>query len=83
MANGGDIIIKGSSVDIDYDDAKYPTEPGKPRNHKASDQTITRVTVEDANNTVKYDSNNETAADPSLWTIHVYCTAPTKPASKN
>ncbi|HBB90075.1 MAG TPA: hypothetical protein DC047_20935 [Blastocatellia bacterium] len=82
MANGGDIIIKGSSVDIDYDDTKYPKEAGKPRNHKASDQTITRVTVEDGNNTVKYDSNNEAAADPSQWIIHIYCAAPTKPASK-
>jgi len=57
MANGADIIIKGSSVDIDFDDDKYPKEPGKPRNHKANGHTITRVTVEDANNTVKYDSN--------------------------
>ncbi len=82
MANGADIIIKGSSVDIDFDDAKYPKEPGKPRNHKASEHTITRVTVEDGNSTVKYDSDSE-AADPSLWTIHVYCAAPTKPATKN
>jgi hypothetical protein len=81
MANGGDIIIKGSSVDIDYDDTKYPKETGKPRNHKSSDQAITRVTVEDGSNAVKYDSNDE-AADPSRWTIHIYCAAATKPASK-
>jgi hypothetical protein len=31
---------------------------------------------------MQYDSSSE-AADPSLWTIHVYCTAPTKPATKN
>ena len=82
MANGADIIIKGSSVDIDYDDARYPKEPGKPRNHKAGDNTITRVTVEDENNTMQYDSSNE-AADPSRWTIHVYCTEPSKPATQS
>lgn len=82
MANGGDIIIKGSSVDIDYDDAKYPKETGKPRNHKSSDQIITRVTVEDGNNTVQYDTSND-AADPSRWTIHIYCDAASKPVTKN
>lgn len=82
MANGADIIIKGSSVDIDFDDDKYPKEAGKPRNHKAADQTITRVTLEDGNNNMQYDSNTD-AADPSRWTIHVYCTAPTKPATKS
>jgi hypothetical protein len=84
MSNGssGDIIIKGSSVDIDYDDAKYPKEPGKPRNHKSNDHAIIRVTVEDANNTMLFDSSSDTA-DPSQWTIHVYCSAPTKPANKN
>ena len=80
MANGADIIIKGSSVDIDFDDATYPKEPGKPRNHKASDHAITRVTVEDENNAMQYDSSDE-AADPARWTIHVYCSAPAKPAS--
>ncbi len=80
MADGADIIIKGSSVDIDFDEAKYPKEPGQPRKHKADDQTITRVTVEDENNTKQYDSSDG-AADPSRWTIHVYCSAPTKPAT--
>lgn len=84
MSNGssGDIIIKGSSVDIDYDDAKYPKEPGKPNNHKSNDHAITRVTVEDANNTMLFDSSRD-AADPSKWIIHVFCSAPTKPANKN
>jgi hypothetical protein len=84
MSNGnsGDIIIKGSSVDIDYDDAKYPKEQGKPNNHKSNDHAITRVTVEDANNTMLFDSSRD-AADPSQWTIHVYCSSPTKPATKN
>ena len=80
MANGGDIIIKGGSVDIDFDEAKYPKEFGRPRNHKADDQTITRVTVEDAASNVKYDSNGDTA-DKTNWTIHVYCIGTNKPVT--
>ncbi|MFN2498160.1 MAG: hypothetical protein ABR557_03645 [Pyrinomonadaceae bacterium] len=81
MANGSDIIIKGGSVDIDFDDDKYPKEPSHPRNHKGADQTITRVTVEDENYAVQYDS--ETAnADPTRWTVHVYCTGPSKPVTE-
>ena len=80
MANGGDIIIKGGSVDIDFDDAVYPKESGKPRNHKGS-QKITRVTVADDNNTVKYDSDQE-VTDPTRWTISVYCTATSAPEQK-
>lgn len=72
MANGGDIIIKGSSVDIDYDNNYYPTEPGK-RSHKNDKQTITRVTVEDAGGTSKYDSARDSSADPTTWTVTVYC----------
>ena len=82
MANGGDIIIKGGSVDIDFDEARYPKDPGQPRKHKANDETITRVTVEDANSNIQYDSNN-TSGDKTYWTIHVYCTSSNKPVSKD
>lgn len=77
MANGGDIIIKGGSVDIDFDDAVYPKEPSKPRNHTGK-QKITRVTVADENNALKYDSDLE-SADPTRWTISVFCTATSAP----
>lgn len=74
MANGGDIIIKGGSVDIDFDDNIYKKEVNKPRNHQAKDQGITRVTVEDAGGGSKYDSDNESSADTSRWKVNVYCT---------
>lgn len=45
MANGGDIIIKGSSVDIDYDEAVYPKDPGNPKKHKNQNKKITRVLI--------------------------------------
>ena len=72
MANGGDIIIKGGSVDIDYDDAVYTVETGKPRNHKNKDQTITRVLVADGGGAKKYDSNDE-SENASAWKVTVYC----------
>ena len=34
MANGADIIIKGSSVELEYDEAVYPKDPGEPKKHK-------------------------------------------------
>jgi len=71
MANGGDIIIRGGSVDIDFDNVFYPSETGK-RSHKNDKQTITQVTVEDQNGTSKYDSAKD-GADASTWTIRVYC----------
>ena len=45
MSNGNDIIIKGSSVDIDYDETVYPKDPGSPRRHKNAGKKITRVTI--------------------------------------
>ena len=44
-ANGGDIIIKGGSVDLDYDEAVYPKNGGNPKSHKNQNKKITRVTI--------------------------------------
>jgi hypothetical protein len=45
MANGADIIIKGSSVDIDYDEAVYPRDSKEPKKHKNENKKITRVLI--------------------------------------
>jgi hypothetical protein len=45
MANGNDIIIKGGSVDIDYDEGVYPKDPGNPKKHKNQNKKITRVLI--------------------------------------
>jgi len=45
MANGGDIIIKGGSVDLDYDEAVYPKDPSNPKKHKNQNKKVTRVTI--------------------------------------
>jgi hypothetical protein len=59
MADGGDIIIRGGSVDLEYDEAVYPMEPGHPRKHKANGKKIRQITVTDINNdTILYDSGD-------------------------
>jgi len=46
MANGGDIIIKGGSCDLIYDEAVYPTDPADPKKHKnKNNQKVTRVKI--------------------------------------
>ena len=44
--DGGVIIIKGGSVDVDYDDNVFKEkDPSKPRSHKAPDRKITRIVI--------------------------------------
>ncbi len=42
---GSDIIIKGGSVDLSYDEAIYLKDNGDPKSHKNADKKITRVTI--------------------------------------
>jgi hypothetical protein len=69
MANGGDIIIKGSSVDITFDDAVYP--PGNSGSHKGQ-RKMQRILVTDGGQAVQYDSE---AADVKKWTVTVLTNA--------
>jgi hypothetical protein len=45
MANGADIIIKGGSVELEYDEGVYPKEPGEPKKHKNHTKKVTRVVI--------------------------------------
>jgi hypothetical protein len=51
MAEGGDIIIKGGSVQLDFNDSYYPKEKGR-LNEK---QNITRIQI---TGDVTYDSKD-------------------------
>ncbi len=42
---GGDIIIKGGSVDINYDENIYQKDPLDPKSHKNANKKITRVVI--------------------------------------
>ena len=46
MANGGDIIIKGGSCDLIFDDDMYPKDPADPKKHpNKKNQKVTRVQI--------------------------------------
>jgi hypothetical protein len=65
MANGNDIIIKGGSVDIIFNDRDYPG--GGNGSHKGQ-RKMERIVVSDAQNNVVYDSQN---ADVKHWQVAV------------
>ena len=44
---GGDIIIKGGSVDLQFDDTLYKKNPGDPKKHENATRKITRIVVLD------------------------------------
>jgi hypothetical protein len=53
--DGGDIIIKGGSVDLEYDESIYEKDPADPKSHKNSTRKITRVVI---TGDISYDSGD-------------------------
>jgi hypothetical protein len=51
--DGGDIIIKGGSVDLTYDETYYPRDSENPKKHTNSNKKITRIII---TGDVTYDS---------------------------
>ncbi len=46
MSNGtGDIIIKGSSAEVEFDDAIYEQDPQNPHRYQNGDKKIVRVLI--------------------------------------
>lgn len=43
--DGNEIIIKGSSVEVEYDGRVYALDPANPRKHKNPSKKITRVVI--------------------------------------
>jgi hypothetical protein len=71
MSEGsGEIIVKGGSVNLDYDDAIYVRDPNDPRKHQNSSRKITRVVVVDEEQVTKYDSDENPGG--LRWTVTVY-----------
>lgn len=65
---GGDIIIKGTSVQVTFDSDIYQKDPNDPGSYKNDTRKITRVRVEDENGRSLYDSGDN---DGLKWTITV------------
>jgi len=73
MANGGDIIIKGGSVDLDFDDNVYKKDdPAKPKKHLNKNGKITQIVVVDENGVEK--CNSGVSPSGLKWTITVTAT---------
>lgn len=43
--NGTEIIIKGSSVEVEFDGNTYQQDPSNPRKHKNANKKIRRVVI--------------------------------------
>ena len=60
MSDGAsEIIIKGGSVEIDFDDSIYHKRNGDPKIHESRDRKITRIGVVDESGGEKFDSGDE------------------------
>jgi hypothetical protein len=68
MANGADIIIKGGSVDISFDDAVYP--PGNSGSHSNSGARMQRILITDEHDQTKYDSGQ--SGTVGKWTVSIF-----------
>jgi hypothetical protein len=69
MGEGGsDIIIKGGSVELTFDDGIYQKESNDPGTYKNQDRQITRVVVLDEEGKIKFDSGASTGL---RWRITV------------
>lgn len=68
--DAGEIIVKGGSIRLEYDDGVYEPEPGDPKIHKNQDRRITRIlVVDDESGAQKYDSGEHN--DGLRWTLTV------------
>lgn len=67
---GGDIIIKGGSVDLQFDDTLYKkNNGGDPKGHENPNGKITKIVVADENDVERYNSGNENVMK---WKVTVF-----------
>jgi hypothetical protein len=65
---GGDIIIKGGSVELNFDDGIYQKVLNDPGTYRNANRQISRVLVEDQEGKVKFDSEEQVGL---TWRITV------------
>ena len=69
---GGDIIIKGGSVHLNFDGSLYQKDSNDPNNRKHDHRKITRVRVEDESGKSLFDSDDSVPNNSGLkWTVRV------------
>lgn len=66
---GGEIIIKGGSVNVQFDDSVYKKDPSDPKKHENANRKITRIVVVDENGGERFNSGDSPSG--LKWTIAV------------
>jgi outer membrane lipoprotein-sorting protein len=69
MANGGDIIIRGGSVDIQYDDSLYRKEGEW--SHINREKKMTKITIVNDKGVTVYDSGTNSGG--LMWEVRAHC----------
>jgi hypothetical protein len=70
MSDGaGEIIIKGGSVELFFNDTTYPKVNGDPKKHENRDRRITSIVVVDENGNEKLNSGDNPGG--LKWTVTV------------
>ena len=64
MANGDDIIIRGGSVELEYDGSVYEEHPNDPRKRQHSGKKVTRIVI---TGDINFDSGDR----PEGWKCEV------------
>ncbi|HKB65722.1 MAG TPA: hypothetical protein VKC61_07670 [Pyrinomonadaceae bacterium] len=70
MSDGsGEIIIKGGSVKLDFDESVYKKNPSDPKKHENANRRITEIVIVDENGAEQFNSGNK--PNGLKWTITV------------
>jgi hypothetical protein len=66
---GGEIIIKGGSVNVQFDDNVYKKDPNDPKKHENANRKITNIVIVDENGGERFNSGDNQGG--LKWTITV------------
>jgi hypothetical protein len=57
--NGGDIIVTGGSVELEFDKSVYPADPSSPKKHKNANKKILKIQVLDEHGVEQYSHEDQ------------------------
>jgi hypothetical protein len=66
---GGEIIIKGGSVNVVFDESVYKKDPNDPKKHENANRKITKIVIVDENGGERFNSGDNQGG--LKWTITV------------
>ena len=66
---GGEIIIRGGSVNLIFDEGIYQKSPADPNRHENANRKIVKISIFDESGSAIYDSGD--SQNGLKWTINV------------